>query len=155
MSKYEKLSKEELVAAIKARRATRKIPVDLRANEDKLAAALDADDLENGEFDPGAKQAEKDLTIPPPDATELTSEALQQGAQARADGVVTREVPDDLDEYRGQYQYRVDGPHKGLIFGLKKVDASTVRANKTHLAKCPIAFWDGTEAEFREQFDKV
>lgn len=152
-SKFAKLDKDALVAEIKARRnAGRKIAVDLRAPEDKLVAALEADELENGE---AAPEPQEDPTLPPEGAEELTSTELTLGALARADGVVTREVPEDLGEYKGQYSYLVDGPLKGFIFGLKILPTSDVRANKTHLAKCPIAFWDGTASEFREQFDKV
>jgi len=137
-SKYADLEKGELVEAIKARRAAgRKIPVDLRANEEHLAAALDADDMDHGDFDQDAK--------------ELTPEALSIGAAARADGVVTREVPDDLKDYEGQYRYLATGE----VFGLKVLPAGEVRANKTHTAKSPLKFWDGTAEQFRAQFEKV
>jgi len=143
-SKYASLDKEALGAEIKARRAGgRKINVDLRASEDKLASALDADDLENGDFD--ADEPE----------TELTPKALSQGAIARADGVVTREVPEDLGEYQGSYVYLRDGEFKGEVFGLKVLSDSEVRAGKTHHAKSPRGFWDGTPTEFRANFDKA
>jgi len=144
-SKYLELTKEELVNEIKDRRAAgRKIAVDLRASEDKLAAALESDDLENGDVP-------SDPTVAPEEAEELTTDELSAGAAARADGVVSREVPQDLEEYKGQYRYLPTGE----IFGLKILPTADVRANKTHLAKSPLKFWDGTAEEFRAQFDKV
>lgn len=137
---YAEADKETLIGEIKARRtAGRKIAVDLRASEDKLAAALQSDDLENGEFDPEAEP------------TELTPAALSLGAAARADGVITREVPEDLGDYSGQWRYLPTGE----VFGLKVLPIGQVRANKTHTAKSPLKFWDGTAEEFRQQFDKV
>lgn len=143
-SKYADLDKDTLVAAVKDRRAAgRKIAVDLRASEEKLAAALDADDMENGDFDPDAPTSD--------DATELTPEALRLGAAARADGIVTRQVPDDLNEYKGQYRYLATGE----IFGLKILPDGEVRGHKTHHAKSPLKFGDYTADEFRLQFEKV
>jgi len=139
-SKYAKLEKDALVDEIKLRRAAgRNIPVDLRAGEDKLAAALEGDDMENGDFDPDATQEE------------LTPEALKLGAAARADGVNTREVPTDLEEYSGEYRYLATGE----IFGLKVLPAGDVRGGKTHHAKSPLKFGDYTPEEFRLQFEKV
>lgn len=161
-SKYAEMDKDALVAEIKARRAAdRKIAVDLRANEENLRAALDTDDVENGEFAPDADKSpaksekKQDDTKPPEGAKELTRTALSKGAIARADGVTAREVPDDLDEYKGKYKYRRDGEFKDEVFGLKIVPDDEVRAHKTHHAKSPRGFWDGTEAEFRDQFDKL
>jgi len=149
-SKYAKLNKEDLVKLIKDRRgAGRVIKADMRAGEDILAAALDADDMENGDFDPKAKKP--DPTVAPEGAEELTQKELSHGAAARADGVVTREVPEDLHEYSGQYRYLPTGE----IFGLKVLNSADVRANRTHHAKSPLKFWDGTAEEFRAQFDKI
>jgi len=100
--------------------------------------------LKNGDFDPNAEKE-----------TELTPEALKHGALARADGVISREVPEDLHEYQGKYRYLRDGEFKGEVFGLKVMPDEQVRAHKTHHAKSPRGFWDGTAAEFREQFDKL
>lgn len=134
-SKYAELSKEELVAEIKDRRNEgRTITVDLRASNDVLIASLEADDAAT-----------------PEEEQELTREALSTGAAARADGVTARAVPDDLHEYQGQYKYIPTGE----VFGLKVLNDSEVRAHKTHHAKSPLKFWDGTEAEFRAQFDKL
>lgn len=132
-SKYADEDKETLVEAIKARRAAgRKLPVDLRASEEKLAAALDADDLENGDFDP--------------DAEPLTPEALSKGDTARG-------IPADFE---GAYSYLRDGEHKGKVFGLKILSDSEVRGHRTHTAQAADrTFWDGTAAEFRAQFDKL
>lgn len=160
-SKYAGTPKGVLVDEVKSRRAKgRKIPVDLRADEFTLAGALDADDMENGEFPGETDPFITDATLPPEGAEELTSKELQTGSIARADGVVAREVPDDLAEYSGEYRYRVPGAMQGHVFGLKIFGPETpgwnnIRANKTHHAKSPFGFWDGTEAEFREQFDKV
>lgn len=159
-SKYAGTLKGVLVEEVKSRRAKgHKIPVDLRADEATLAGALDADDMENGEFDAGIMKAVRnqqiDPTVPPSDSTELTSKELQAGSIARADGVVTRAVPDDLTEYSGEFRYRVAGAMQGHIFGLKVLSVHDVRGNKTHHAKSPFGFWDGTADEFRDQFDKV
>lgn len=136
-SKYATDSKETLIVEIKDRRtAGRKLPVDLRANEDALRAALEADDVDNGEFT---------------EDKEISAEELSLGAAARADGVTERQVPDDLDEYSGQYRYLPTGE----IFGLQIKHDLDVRAHKTHHAKSPLKFWDGTAEEFRANFDKV
>lgn len=138
-SKYADNNKDTLIESIKARRAAgRKIAVDLRAGEEKLAAALDADDMENGDFDPDAK--------PPEDQQELTPGDLSKGNTARG-------IPGD---YKGAYTYRREGEHSGKVFGLKVLSDEEVRGHRTHTAKAEDrTFWDGTEAEFREQFDKL
>lgn len=149
-SKYSSFDHVALVAEIKARRANgQKIPVDLRAENDKLIGALEADDAATKET-PAA-----DITLPPAGATELTPQILSAGAEARADGVVAREIPADLNEYSGQYVYLREGEFKGTVFGLKVLPADQVRANKTHQAKSPRGFWDGTAEEFRAQFDRL
>lgn len=62
-SKYAGMGKDTLTAEIKTRRAAgRKISVDLRGDEDTLRAALDTDDVENGEFPP-ASATSKDPTL--------------------------------------------------------------------------------------------
>lgn len=138
-SKYADDNKDTLVESIKARRASgRKIAVDLRASDEKLAAALDADDMENGDFDPDAK--------PPEDVLELIPEDLGKGKTARG-------IPGD---YEGAFAYLRDGEHKGKVFGLKVLHDSEVRGHRTHTAKAADrTFWDGTEMEFRAQFDKL
>ena len=138
-SKYAAEDKDTLVEAIKARRAAgRKIAVDLRAGEDKLAAALDADDLENGDFNPDAEPADED-------GKELTTEEVKDGT--------ARGIPAD---FTGAYSYLRDGEHKGKVFGLKILHDSEVRGHKTHHAQAADrTFWDGTAAEFRAQFDKL
>lgn len=129
---YTEWTKEELVDEIKSRRAEgRKVSVDLRSPKEDLAKALEQDDQEGEETSP---------------------EKLSKEAAARADGVSIRKVPSDLAEYKGNYRYRRTGE---TGFGLKVLPESQVRSNKTHLAKSPLKFWDGTEEEFRDQFDKV
>ncbi len=149
-SPYAELDKAALVAAVKERRAAgRKLPVDLRADEDNLRTALDTDDVENGDFPPASD------TKPPKGAKEITPSAVKLLASARADGVQHREVPDDLDDYKGRYKYRREGEFAGEVFGLKVLPDHEVRAHRTHHAKCARGFWDGTAAEFREHFDKL
>ena len=70
---------------------------------------------------------------------------------ATSDGVVSREVPTDLGDYSGKYKYLPTGEE----FALKIVADSEVRAHKTHHAKNPLKFWDGTAEQFRALFDKV
>jgi len=135
-SKYAGDDKDTLVDAIKARRAAgRKIAVDLRASEEKLIAALEADDLDNGDFNPDAKEDEK----------ELTTEEVKDGT--------ARGIPTD---FTGAYSYLRDGEHKGKVFGLKILPDNEVRGHRTHTAQAADrTFWDGTAAEFRAQFDKI
>ncbi len=144
-SKYADDDKDTLVESIKARRtAGRTVKVDLRASEEKLAAALDADDMENGDFVP-ASEDDKD-TQPPEDRSELTPEALGKGDTARG-------IP---AAFKGAFSYLRDGEHKGKVFGLKILPDSEVRGHRTHTAQAADrTFWDGTEAEFRAQFDKL
>ena len=70
---------------------------------------------------------------------------------AVSDGAQVRAVPDDLNEFKGQYKYI----RTGEIFGLKIMPHDQVRSGKTHHAKSPLKFWDGTEEEFRANFDKL
>jgi hypothetical protein len=70
---------------------------------------------------------------------------------ALSDGTPNRAVPSDLGEYKGEYKYL----RTGEIFGLKVKDHKEVRSGKTHHLKSPLKFWDGTEDEFRANFDKL
>lgn len=135
-TKYDELEKDALVEEIKKRRTDgRIIKIDLRSDESKLRAALEEDD-EMQELE---------------GADETNPEKLSKQAQARADGVTTREVPGDLGDFKGQYKYRPTGE----VFGLKVLNDEEVRAHRTHQAKSPLKFWDGTEEEFRALFDKL
>jgi len=74
---------------------------------------------------------------------------------AVSDGTPGRQVPADLADYKGKYKYLKQGTLHGHIFGLKILDVEDVRSGKTHHAKSPLAFWDGTEDEFRANFEKL
>ena len=74
---------------------------------------------------------------------------------AVSDGTPDRQVPADLAEFKGKYKYLKHGALHGHIFGLKILPADEVRSGKTHHAKSPLAFWDGTEDEFRANFEKL
>ena len=142
MPNYDTLTKDQLVDEIKKRRkAGSGITVDLRSDVAVLIAALVADYTA-----PPEKEQE-------PEKPQDTSVAkIKQEAAARADGVKEREVPQDLHEYAGNYKYLRTGE---TGFGLKILPDADVRAHRTHHAKSPLSFWDGTKEEFREQFDKI
>lgn len=72
---------------------------------------------------------------------------------AKADGVVAREVPSDLGEFKGQYKYNLG--LEGEVFGLKVLKPEEARHARTHTAKSALRFWDGTEGEFRLLFEKL
>lgn len=60
------------------------------------------------------------------------------------------QIPDDLDEYKGEYTELSTGE----VFGLKIVDKETVRGDKTYHVKNKTHFADYTAEEFRARFDK-
>lgn len=62
----------------------------------------------------------------------------------------TIQIPDDLDQYKGEYVELATGE----IFGLKIVDKETVRGDKTYHVKNKTHFADYTAEEFRARFDK-
>jgi hypothetical protein len=137
MTDYSEFSKVELLDNIEARRkAGRDIPdIKTASAKGEFIAALELDDEINGVFDGGDTSPDK----------------IKQQAEALADGTPGRQVPDDLDEYSGRYKYI----RTGEIFGLKIMPPEKVRSGKTHHAKSPLKFWDGTEEEFRACFDKL
>jgi hypothetical protein len=130
--KYEEMKKGELLAEVEKRKAAgADLSVDATASKGDIIAVLELDDEARGssaaDQNPGHK------------------------ALATADGIMHREVPDDLEDYKGAYKYLPTGE----VFGLKVLADNEVRAHKTHHAKSPLKFWDGTAAEFRALFDKV
>lgn len=175
-NKYAGWVKEALTSEIKTRRAAgRKISVDLRADEDTLRAALDTDDVENGEFD--ANEDPK----PPTAASDAT--ALQELQKAAAD-----KKEDTQNNIAARYPVKLmsqiakqpEAPsqstqplekewaegalyqHKGdkLIYQVvkrasdpydKPVKARVPAQDSGH----PGMFWEGTNEEFNANFEKV
>lgn len=59
--------------------------------------------------------------------------------------------PPELSEYKGSYVQRKDGQP----FALAVLKSDEVENNKTHFARNSVYMWNGTEEEFRDQFDKA
>ncbi len=137
MPDYSELSKPELLDSVKLRRdAGREITgINTASSKPDIIAALQLDDENNGVFV----------------GSDTSAEEIKQHAEANADGALTRAVPEDLQEFKGQYKYLKTSE----TFGLKIMPADQVRSGKTHHAKSPLKFWDGTEEEFRANFDKL
>ncbi len=135
---YDTAVKKELLAEIASRQQQgREIEVKGNTVVD-LIAALKADD---------ANTSEK------PEVEEVTPADLGNEAVARHDGVLERQVPDDLSDYKGQYVYLGDQKVPNEVWGLKIVPHA--RGGKTHHAKSALRFGDYTPEEFRKQFDKI
>lgn len=149
-SKYVNTGKDALVNEIKKRRAGgRSISVDLRAADDKLIAALDTDDLENGEFSEKSEDQEKTK----PNAPEALRNQLVNVPETPAKPT----QPTD-DEFAGGMiaLNKVDG----LLYQVTKTPADEY--NKPVKARVPAQdnghpgfYWEGSEAEFAEQFEKA
>lgn len=133
-SDYASHTKEELFAEL-ALRGVKDVPTN--ALKDDIVARLELED-------------EVDASDP----REQDPKGLDNKAVATSDGQVTRSVPIDLDEYKGQYRLVKDS-FPGEVFGLKIVEKEDVRHGKTHHAKSPLRFGDYTPEEFRAQFDKI
>lgn len=136
MSKYSTLDKEALVAEVKRRRAAGStIKVDLRAPEDDLRAALDADDEPKEASAPGTlgnqlpRQPEA-----PTQATQPTDEAFADGElyKSKAEGYTYQFINVPSDELK---------PRKGRI--------------PAQASGHPGLFWEGSQAEFEASFTKA
>lgn len=174
------MEKDALTAEIKNRRATgRKLPVDLRKEDDVLRAALDADDLENGEF-PSAAEPEPALAgsgnltpkeepaskLPPvsPSAVEGVPSAKSGKRHLRNQISQTAEAPESVptqpseEEWAGGEHHRHKGD--GLTYEVVKRDADAF--NKPFKARVPKQesghpglYWEGSQEEFDATFTKV
>ncbi len=143
-SKYEELSKDQLVDEIKSRRtAGREIKVDLRASNDALISALELDDVEGGGDQKGPekpaafKALENQLPLQPEAPTEATQphpDAFADGFKAKHKGdgytyLVLKAAGDDIKPFKARVPNQASG-HPGL-------------------------FWEGSPEEFAACFDKV
>lgn len=59
--------------------------------------------------------------------------------------------PPENESYKGSFVNRMDGEK----YALATLPEKEVENKKTHFAKNNVHFWNGTEAEFRELFDKA
>lgn len=174
-SKYAELSKEALVEEIKNRRASgRSISVDLRADEKKLRAALETDDLESGDFVPNASdkpatspatppEAKKDNNPPPPaPEPKVAPVAVVPGSLrnqvTKAPETPTKPTQPTDEEFSGGSLAR----HKGDGFTYEVVKFPGDDFNKPVKCRVPAQdsghpgfYWEGTEEEFAAQFEKV
>lgn len=64
-----------------------------------------------------------------------------------------RQLPPDIETFRKAAQVR--HLESGEIYGLVIYPAEEVQHRQTHVCKNAHSFWQGTEAQFRETFDKV
>ncbi len=161
MANYTDLNKEELVEAVKARRAQgRTVKVDLRANEDALRAALDADDMENGDLpqvepDTEEKPDPKKEAQPPAKATTLPA-SLRNQVSRQADPVTKPTQPTDQEFSKG---ILARNKADGLLYQVVKTAPDDF--NKAVKARVPAQesghpgfFWEGTEEEYAALFEK-
>lgn len=174
-SKYAELDKDALVEEIKTRRAAgRSISVDLRAADDKLRGALDADDMENGDFDPNAKALEK-VTDKPAAALEAkpasaglsiakataprqhSANDIRNQVSKTPEAPITPTQPTDEEFAKGTIaRHKSDG----LLYQVVKHAADEF--NKPVKCRMPAQesghpgyYWEGSEEEFTQQFEKV
>jgi len=181
-SKYADLGKDALVNEIKSRRASgRSISVDLRAVDDKLRAALDTDDLENGDFNPDAKHPEKPATVPPAASHAETGGKLSPDAEKPATvPPVFANVAALPASLRNQVAKTPETPVKPTQPSDNEFAAGTLARNKgdgmlyqvvkttgddfNKPVKCrvpaqesghPGFYWEGSKAEFAEHFEKA
>lgn len=172
-SKYATMSKDTLIAEIKTRRAAnRKIPVDLRADEATLRAALDADDVDNGDFAPGASSDAPPAEptplppvedtgkgkLPPVSAREAAVPAAlrnQLSAVQEPASAATQPSEDDWEDDSLLYR------HKGDKLTYQVLKAESDPHNKVFKARIPAQnghpglFWDGDEKDFADTFEKA
>lgn len=139
MSKYAELDKAALVEEItKRKNEGRTIKADMRS-EEKMRAALDEDD-EMKELE-GTSGTVEDQIPAQPDmpsvSTQPSAEVFKNGFKAKnnADGFiyqvadVSKTYPDDVKPFKARVPKQASG-HPGL-------------------------YWEGSEAEFKEQFSKL
>ena len=67
------------------------------------------------------------------------------------EGKLIDRTPTDLDEYEGSYKKKDGDPEES--YGLKVVE-NDPRGN-THKCKSNDHYWEGTELQFKEQFDEM
>lgn len=180
-SKYAEMSKDALIAAIKARKAAgRTIKVDLRAAESVLAAALDADDMNSGEFDPAAKpptDAQKPSATPPDKKNPSIAPPADKTAPLPMVSARDAALPDALRNQVAALPEMVSQPtqpsdkefaggslarHKGdgLLYQVVKREADEF--NRPIKARVPAQasghpgfYWEGTAEEFAALFEKA
>lgn len=145
-NKYSELTKDELISEIKRRRdAGGSISVDLRDPKEVLASALAMDDAEGGSPAPAA-----DTPAKPTDGSlgnqvsaqpEMPSAATQPNADVFAKG--------KLAKHKGD----------GFVYQTVKVETDDQKPWKARVpaqeSGHPGFFWEGSEKEFKETFDKV
>lgn len=182
-TKYAEWVKEALIAEVKTRRAAnRNISVDLRANEDVLRQALDADDINNGEFNGGDEKEEKEdeekplLRAPiipqnggpprPPvlDATKAPPKPFNIRRQLAPvpEAVGSSAIPESAWDDAKHYLHKKDGLTYEVIktpadFHNKPVKARVPaqESDDEDVEGHPGLFWSGTEAEFAADFEKI
>lgn len=158
MSKYSNLNKDAITTEIKARRSNnRKISVDLRADEDTLRAALDADDVDNGDYTTPPVNPVAAIEDEKPEESHVPVARRQQIAhKPEAPTQPTQPSEKEWDECGDEYQHKGDG----YIYEVVKRDHDT--HGKTVKARVapqesghPGLYWEGSEAEFAANFEKL
>jgi hypothetical protein len=97
-----------------------------------------------GEFGEEEHSEEEATALPVPAAT-IRAQTLDLKT-----GKLVDSKPTDLDEYEGGYTKKDGDPEES--YGLKVVE-NDPRGN-THHAKSNDHYWEGTEQQFKEQFDE-
>lgn len=182
-SKYAAMGKDALTSEIKSRRAVgRKLSVDLRADEDTLRAALDTDDVENGEFPSATAEPEPPLAgsgnlgpkLPPTPPSEVGAAGqsfegkppggLHSKGSLRNQLAPQAAAPNSQPTQPSEKEWEERGVlhrHKGdgLLYQVIKRDADDF--NKPFKARVPAQetghpglFWEGGDAEFNDTFTK-
>lgn len=161
------MSKQALTDEIKARRgAGRKISVDLRSDEDTLRAALDNDDTENGEFNPSADERAKDVanddTPPAGPAPQVSQTApvkappklMSQLSAAPEVPTVSTQPKEEEWKESDVYRHKKDGFLYQVVKRASDPYDKPVKARVPAQNGHPGLFWEGTNDEFTEHFEK-
>lgn len=162
MSKYASLTKDQLIEEIKTRReAGHNITVDLRWAEDKLIAALETDDIENGE---GGNGDNPTPLQPAPEKPKKKVKNPEVEDQLEAEPELVSEPTQPSDEDFAKGFKAVSKNHinpktgKGYVYQALNTKDGSARPFKARIpaqaSGHPGFFWEGSEAEFDSVFKR-
>lgn len=142
-SKYAALDKPSLVEEIKKRRAGGSdITVDITSKKEDLIAALEMDDISNGEV-------EEDQQGKPVDGS------FENQIEAQPEFPLQATQPDDEAFAKG---FKAKNKADNYTYQVIKQDQES-RPYKARIPKQasghPGLFWEGTEDEFKDNFDRL
>lgn len=137
--KYADHSKDDLLSEVESRaKAGRKFDVGQSSLKGDVVAALELDDESQGGKGVDPKTGNVDQSQPIVRNNPVV-------ASAKNEVNVTQPDPND---YKGKFLKESDGE----VYGLCVVENDPL--GRTHKARNDEHFWEGTKAEFKEQFEK-